>query len=218
MKQIIIFIFVTFFVSCDKSNNNQLQATAVKKILDFYKGEYLLTKNTESNCYEIELSKSELLNYDVNSIDYHAGNIAYIFHKNLQVKDCDCIKVKINLNNGNSFDFNYSFNELVEVESYIPNFEEVANLIMTKDYEKLFYQFDKSFGADRQSIEKIFSNVENKLGKLNHIYSTGFKNFKTEECGKVIEFKAVLVYDKMAVNMFLCFSKKNRKLVLLLIP
>jgi hypothetical protein len=218
MKKNILVIFFIAFLSCNKSNSNQIEPKAVKKVLDFYKGECFLIKNTESNCYEIELSKSDLLNYDVNSIDYHAGNIAYIFNKNLQVKDCDCIKVKINLNNGNSFDFNYSVKELAKVESYMSNFEEVANLIKNKDYEKLFYEFDKSFGADRQSIEKIFSNVENKLGKLNHIYCTGFKNFETEECGKVIEFKAVLVHEKMAVNIFLCFSKKNRKLVLLLIP
>jgi hypothetical protein len=218
MKRSILVIIIFSLLSCNKSNSNQIEPKAIKKVLDFYKGECLLIKNTESNCYEIELSKSELLNHDVNSIDFHAGNIAYIFHKNLQVKDCDCIKVKINLNNGDSFDFNYSVRELAEVESYMPNFEEVIDLIKQKDYENLFYQFDKSFGADRQSIEKLFSTVENKLGKLNHIYATGFKNFETKECGKVIEFKAVLVHDKMAVNMFLCFSKKNRKLVLLLLP
>jgi DNA replicative helicase MCM subunit Mcm2 (Cdc46/Mcm family) len=218
MKKSILVIFFIAFLSCNQKNSNQIEPNAVKKVLDFYKGEGKLIKNAESNCYEIELSKSELLNYDVNSIDYHAGNIAYIIHKNLKVKDYDCVKVKINLNNGDSFDFNYSVKELSEVESYIPNFEEVSNLIMNKDYEKLFYQFDKSFNPDRQSIEKIFTNVESKLGKLNNIYYTGFKNFETEECGKVIEFKAVLVHDKMPINMFLCFSKKNKKLVLLLIP
>ena len=218
MKKNILVIFFIAFLSCNKSNSNQIEPNVIKKVLDFYKGECKLIKDAESNCYEIELSKSELLNYDVNSINYHAGNIAYILHKNLKVKDYDCVKVRINLNNGDNFDFDYSVKELSEVESYIPNFEEVSNLIMNKDYEKLFNQFDRSFNPDKQSIEKIFSNVESKLGRLNNIYCTGFKNFETKECGKVIEFKAVLVHDKMAVNMFLCFSKKNKKLVLLLIP
>ncbi|WP_127845480.1 hypothetical protein [Psychroflexus aestuariivivens] len=215
-KSILVFLIAIF--SFNKSNSQQIEPNATKILLDFYKGECLLIKNVESNCYEIELSKSELLNYDVNSINYHAGNIAYILHENLKVKDYNCVKVKINLNNGDSFDFIYSDKELAEVESYIPYFEEVTGLIKNKDYKKLFYQFDKSFVIDKQSIEKMFSNVENKLGKLNHIYCTGFKNFKKKECGKVIEFKAVLVHEKMAVNMFLSFRKENKKLVLLLIP
>ena len=181
MKKSILIIFFIAFLSCNKSNSNQIEQNVVKKVLDFYKGECKLIKNAESNCYEIELSKSELLNYDVNSINYHAGNIAYILYNNLKVKEYDYVKVKINLNNGDSFDFNYSVKELSEVEIYIPNFEEVSNLIMNKDYEKLFYQFDKSFNPDRQSIEKIFTNVESKLGKLNNIYYTGFKNFEILE-------------------------------------
>ena len=178
----------------------------------------LIKKDVENNCYELELSKSELLNYDSKSIKFHAGNIAYIFYANVQVKDYDCVKVKINLDSGESYDFNYTVKELAEFESYMPNFYEVTNLIKIKDYKKLHSEFDKSMGIDKQSLEKLFSNLENKFGKLNDIYSSGFESFKTEECGEVIEFKAVLVHEKMTGNMFLSFRKKNRKLVLLLIP
>ncbi|MBC5836243.1 hypothetical protein G6N05_15245 [Flavobacterium sp. F372] len=218
MRKNILVILIITLLSCNKSNSFQIEPNAVKKVIDFYKGECILIKNAESKCYEIELSKSELLNYDVNSIDYHAGNIAYILYKNLNDKNYDNVKVKIIINNGDNFDFNYSVKELSEVESYMSNFEEITNLIKNKEYKKLFYQFDKSFDANEKSINIMFNNVENKLGKLNDIYCSGFKNFETDACGKVIEFKAVLMYEKMAINMFLCLSKKNKKLVLLLIP
>jgi hypothetical protein len=75
---------------------------------------------------------------------------------------------------GERYDLNYTVKELAEFESYIPNFYEITNLIKIKDYEKLYSEFDKSMGIDKQSFEKLFSNLENKFGKLNDIYSIGF--------------------------------------------
>ena len=218
MKRFILYTFIILFVSCEKSIDNKLQVNTVQKILDFYNGECLIKKNIEKNCYELELSKSELLNYDIESIKFHAGNIAYIFYTNAQNKDYNCVKIKINLDSGKIYDFNYTVKELTIVESYMPNFFEITNLIKTKDYEKLYSEFDESMQIDKQSFEKLFGNLENKFGKLNDIYYSGFENFKTDEFGQIIEFKAVLVHEKMAGNMFLSFRKKNRKLVLLLIP
>src|SRR5690606_28539891 len=194
MKQILLLIFVTLFVSCDKTTHNKIQTDTIQKVLDFYDGECLIKKDAENNCYEIELSKSLLLNYDSESLDFHAGNIAYIFYTNTQIKDYDCVKIKINLDSKESYVFNYTVKELVEIESYIPNFNEVTNLIKVKDYDKLSSEFDESMGIDKQPLEELFSDIENNFGKLNDIYCSGFKDFETEECGEVIEFKAVLAH------------------------
>ena len=226
MKKNIIFLLLIFTISCDKISESKIEVNAVQQVLNFYNGKCLKSKgidfknNIKKKYYELAMSNSPLLENDSKYINFHSGNIAYLFYTNLKEEklNYDNIKVKITLNNGGYQDLMYSNKELLDVESYIPKISEITKQILAKDYDKLFSQFDKSAEVNKEKVAGLFKNLVNKYGEFKQCQLQGFVNIVTDQGEKVITFKEVVVLDKINGDMFLTFNKESRKLVYISFP
>src|SRR5690606_12776462 len=118
--------------------------------------------------FELEMSKSQLLEHDSANLKSHSGNIAYLFYSNLgeEQSNYDEIKVKINLANGTSKEFKYSDKELKEVENLEAQIKNINELIKRKNYDGLVLEFDTSVNIEKKNIEGLFAMLESQHGKL----------------------------------------------------
>lgn len=222
MKKILLILVVIFTVSCDNSNKvTKKEVNAVQQVLNFYGGECLRNKGirlengNNISYFEIEISKSKLLNIDSKNIKSHSANIAYLFYSNLGSEKSNYreIKVKVILSDGSNQEFTYSdveLNKIVELESYL---KEITNKIVSKNYRGLSILFDKSINVDSLSIEKLFSSLEEDYGEIKIAQIQGFENKKTNNFGDVLLIKVALVSEQKPILMNLIIKKDNSKLI-----
>jgi hypothetical protein len=224
MKKILSIIILFNIICC---NNNSLtsitktEENAVQQVLNFYNGECLRSKGIKSEngksiyYFELEMSKSELLNIKFKNLKTHSANIAYLFYSNLGVEKDNYqeIKVKIVLNNGTSEEFSYSSLHLLEIETLQPTVNQIIDKIKKKDYDNLLTFFDNSISIEAKNAENLFSALENQYGKIDMIQFQGFEFRKTNNYGDVIVIKEAVIFGKVALSMSLIFKRKNSKLI-----
>ena len=222
MKKILSIIILLCFISCNNTTSVTVkEENAVQQVLNFYNGECLRSKGVKSengnnkSYFELEMSKSELLNAKSKNLKTHSANIAYLFYSNLdeEKKNYQEIKVKIILDNGTNQQFLYSNIELSEVEKLQSYRNEIINKITGKEYEKLLSLFDKAINIDAKNIENLFATLENQYGKINKIQSQGFEFRETNNYGNVIVMKEAVVFEKIVLSMNLIIKRENSKLI-----
>lgn len=222
MKKILSIIILLCFISCNNATSVTVkEENAVQQVLNFYNGECLRSKGVKSengnnkSYFELEMSKSELLNAKSKNLKTHSANIAYLFYSNLdeEKKNYQEIKVKIILDNGTNQQFLYSNIELSEVEKLQLYRNEIIDKIIGKEYEKLLSLFDKAINIDAKNIKNLFATLENQYGKINKIQSQGFEFRETNNYGNVIVMKEAVVFEKIVLSMNLIIKRENSKLI-----
>ncbi|RAR48998.1 hypothetical protein [Flavobacterium lacus] len=226
MKKFVFLIFLLSFFSCNKISESQVEVDAVQEVLNFYNGEckkskgVSLVNGTKSNNYQLEISKSDLLNQDSKYLKFHSGNIAYLFYSNLNEEKAnyDEIKVKINLSNGESHDYSYSDKELIEIESLLRKLIKIEKFIKEKDFESLSSEFDESLNVERKNIEDLFVTLENQYGKASSFQFQGFEFADSNNFGQLIVVKEVLMFEKVNATILLIFNRKTKNLIAIEFP
>lgn len=221
MKKILSIIILLSFISCNNTSVTVKEENAVQQVLNFYNGECLRSKGIKSengnnkSYFELEMSKSELLNAKSKNLKTHSANIAYLFYSNLdeEKKNYQEIKVKIVIDNGTNQEFSYSNIELLEIEKLEPYLNQIIDKITKKEYEKLLSSFDKTVNIDAKNIENLFATLENQYGKINKIQSQGFEFKETNNYGNVIVMKEAVVFEKTVLSMNLIIKRENSKLI-----
>ncbi|WP_310555480.1 hypothetical protein [Flavobacterium sp.] len=222
MKKILSIIILLNFISCNNTGVTAKEENAVQQVLNFYNGECLRSKGLKSengnskSYFELEMSKSELLNIKAKSLKTHSANIAYLFYSNLdgEKENYQEIKVKVILDNGTNEEFTYSNLELLEIEKLQSFINQIIEKITKKEYEKLLISFDKSIDIEAKSIENLFSTLENQYGKINkEVQFQGFEFRETKNYGNVIVIKQALIFGKTALSMNLIIKRENSKLI-----
>jgi hypothetical protein len=223
MRKILSILVLILLYSCNKVTVTETknEINSVQAVLNFYNGECLKSKGFEKGNgvdkqnYEIEISKSELLNQSPDKLKSHSGNIAYLFYSNLKNEktNYDEIKVKINLSNGESQSFKYSDIELNEIEKLQPKINEIIKFIKTEDYENLTKQFEDSIKVDKKNISELFNTLKSKYGKINRTQFQGFQFEDSNNFGKIIVIREALVFEKITASMNLIFNKESKKLI-----
>jgi hypothetical protein len=221
MKKILSIIVLLVFISCINTGVTVKEEKAVQQVLNFYNGECLRSKGLKSengnnkSYFELEMSKSELLNAKSKNLKTHSANIAYLFYSNLdeEKKNYQEIKVKIVLDNETNQEFSYSNIELSEIEKLQPTLNQIIEKITKKDYEKLLGSFDKSINIDTKKVGNLFLTLENQYGKINKVQSQGFEFRETNNYGKVIVIKSAVIFGKTALSMNLIIKRENSKLI-----
>lgn len=221
MKKILSITILLIFISCNNTGVTVKEENAVLQVLNFYNGECLRSKGIKSEngnnkfYFELEMSKSELLNAKSKNLKTHSANIAYLFYSNLdeEKKNYQEIKVKIVLYNGTTQEFSYSNVELSEIEKLQPYLNQIIAKISKKEYEKLLISFDKTVDIDAKNIENLFATIENQYGKINKIQSQGFEFRETNNYGNVIVMKEAVVFEQTVLSMNLIIKRENGKLI-----
>lgn len=221
MKKIVLIIILFNLISCNNTSITVKEENAVQQVLNFYNGECIRSKGVKSengnnkSYFELEISKSKLLNTNTKDLKTHSANIAYLFYSNLEeeTRDYQEIKVKIILDNGVNQEFVYSEVELLEIEKLQPYLSQIIEEVTKKDYEKLQTLFDKTINIETKSIENLFTTLEKQYGKINKIQQQGFAFRESSNYGNVIITKNALLFGKTALSMNLIIKEENSKLI-----
>lgn len=221
MRKILSVLVLIILFSCNKVIETENEINSVQAVLNFYNGECLKSKGFEKNngvnkkYYEIEISKSELLNQSPDELKSHSANIAYLFYSNLKSEksNYDEIKVKINLSNGESQSFKYADKELNEIENLQPKINEIIECVKTDDYKSLTKQFEDSIRIEEKTISEIFTLLQSKYGKINKAQFQGFQFEDSNNFGKIIVIHEALVFEKITASMNLIFNRETKKLI-----
>lgn len=223
MKKVALVLMLLSLISCNKNKkfaNNEKEA--VQQVLNFYNGECkkskgAILKNGETKSYfELEISKSELLNSDLKNLKSHSANIAYLFYSSLKnVEVYDDIKVKINLSEGNTEDFSYSNEELNEIKKLQPFVNRLIEQIRIKRYDELAKSFESTVSVNPEKLEELFSKVENEYGLIKKNQFQGFEFKKAKEFGNVIVIKEAFIFEKLAISMNIILKRDNLKIIAL---
>lgn len=221
MRKILSVLVLIILFSCNKVIETENEINSVQAVLNFYNGECLKSKGFEKNngvnkkYYEIEISKSELLNQSPDKLKSHSANIAYLFYSNLKSEksNYDEIKVKINLSNGESQSFKYADKELNEIENLQPKINEIIECVKTDDYKSLTKQFEDSIRIEEKTISEIFTLLQSKYGKINKAQFQGFQFEDSNNFGKIIVIHEALVFEKITASMNLIFNRETKKLI-----
>lgn len=226
MRRILSILVLILLCSCSKAAETENEINAVQEVLNFYNGECLKSKGIEKGNgvdkrnYEIEISKSELLNQSLAKLKSHSGNIAYLFYSNLknEKRNYDEIKVKINLANGESQSFKYSDKELDEIENVQPEINEIIKNIITDDHEKLSGQFEASIKIEKKNISELFTFLKSKYGKIDKAQFQGFQFENSNDFGEIIIVREALIFEKITAEMKLVFSRASKKIIAIEFP
>lgn len=107
MKQILQIVILLIIFSCNKIEASKTEVEAVNKVIQFYSGQvnrsigFKIANGKKANYFELQVSKSDLLNNEQRYLTEQAGNVAYIFYTNLKEEKSNYneIRVKIDLDN-----------------------------------------------------------------------------------------------------------------------
>lgn len=221
MRKILSVLVLIILTSCNKISETENEINSVQAVLNFYNGECLKSKGfdkgngADKQYYEIEISKSELLNQSQDKLKSHSANIAYLFYSNLKSEklNYDEIKVKINLSNGESQSFRYSDKELNEIEKLQSKINEIIEFIKTNNYEKLAKQFQDSIKVEQKTISELFTSLQSKYGKISKTQFQGFQFEDSNNFGKIVIIREALVFEKISASMNLIFNRETKKII-----
>ncbi|WP_337965874.1 hypothetical protein [uncultured Flavobacterium sp.] len=224
MKNRILIIFLICLISCNKTVNTDIEINAVQQVLNFYNGVCIKYKGFEvkneikKQYFELEISKSDLLENSIHNIESHSANIAYLFYSNLKNEklNYDEIRVKINLKESTQ-EFKYSAKELEEVEKLQSDINKINNYIISKDYNSLQQKFSTSINIKTENIKQLFTLIENKYGVVKKIQFQGFR-FAHTDYGDVIIFNEALCLEKINAEINLIIKRDNKQIISIEIP
>ena len=161
------------------------EGAGVKEILDFYGGQckYAIgasasTKDGKKKYFELEMTKSEVLEENANRIEMPASNIAYLFYRNLkeEKENYDEIHSVIIFEDGTKKTFEYSTETLELVNERMTLVNHTVDLMTNKDYDSLksilnaeLFEFDKN-----EFITNI-KKFEPQLGEIKEFRPFGFR-------------------------------------------
>ncbi len=223
MNKILTLLLLSItLISCKKNIGvTEKEVNAVQQVLNFYNGECLRHKGIESKngenktYFELEMSKSPLLESNATNLKPHAANIAYLFYTSLddEKKDYNQIRVKINLQNGTTSQFSYSDKEIEEIENLMPKIDNISQLIKNKDYETLTNLFDKTLELETSQIAELFNKLDNQFGNVKQDQFQGFEFKEMKDIGQVITINVAQVREQTALTMVLTFIRSNQNLI-----
>jgi hypothetical protein len=175
----------------------------IKEILDFYGGQckYAIgasasTKDGSKKYFELEMSKSELLEENSNRIEMPASNIAYLFYRNLKDENYDAIHTVIIFEDGTKKTFEYSTDNLELVKNRMSLVNHTVDLLTKKDYDGLKSILSKTnFIFDKDEFMSNIIKFEQKFGKINEFRPFGFGIKKTKNGINILHISGALIRE-----------------------
>lgn len=220
MKYILILFLIPFVFSCNKFDITQTEISAIDKVLDFYGGEVnrskgFKMKNSEKISYFVlDVSKSDLLNFDQKYGVYHAGNIAYIFYSNLgdEKDNYNEIHVKTNFENAKPVEYIFPVDDLNEYQEFLIKSEEINKLIENKDYANLKNKYLEHIDELEEDLKNFFEELRLEYGEIKGIQIQGFNHNTNESLGKMYYVKEAMIFDKINAGVILVFNRDSKEL------
>ena len=167
MKRLINLLILLTLISCSKPELTKTEINAVQQALNFYGGQCnrvigIKTTNTEKLKYfELEFSKSQLLDYWINNSELPASNIAFLFYSNLdgERSKYNLINVKLNFSNGSSATYSFNESDLSKFIQLSPIMDTISTYLKAEEYGLMSRMFDtnspEKFTKNYDSTDKL---------------------------------------------------------------
>jgi hypothetical protein len=193
----------------------------VKEILNFYGGECKYSIGTASTdegkkkYFEIEMSKSDMLENYAKLIEMPASNIAFMFYNNLKEEKNNYthIKVVVTLKILGHADYEYSTSQLEMVKQNVDLISKVSDFLKLKDYKGLYKLFDLTAVPNLQEtdIESYCSQLDIAYGQIVKFQLQGFSFFNSN--GKdLLHLSGVQQRDKQNTPLTIFVDPKKTQI------
>jgi hypothetical protein len=200
----IILLGFIFLIACGQRHEGEMKTgllshlvsitdnedKGVKEILNFYGGECKYSIGTTASTdegkkkyFELEMSKSDMLENYAKLIEMPSSNIAFMFYYNLkeEKRNYTQIKVVVKLKDGHGDNFEYSTSQLEIVKQKVDLIFKVSDLIKLKDYNGLYKLFDLTVAPNLKEtdIESYCSKSDIAYGQIVKFQLQGFSFFNS---------------------------------------
>lgn len=208
------------------SNNED---KGVKEILSFYGGycKYAIgysasTREGKKKYFELEISKSDIIEKYKNVVEMPASNIAYLFYRNLknEKNNYDEIHTVIIFKDKSKVTLDYSKETLAIVDNKMNVVEKLVNLLKRKNYEgiKPFLKPDTTYiHYDKDELVSNLTKVELQLGTIKEFLPYGFRFNDKKDQQAFLHISGVLLRDKQSNEFSVDIDPKstNDEIILL---
>jgi len=212
------------FTACNTIGMTDAEVQAVQKVLDFYGGyceshKGFETDNGETETYfELQMSKSELIENYSNMLALPASNVAYLFYSNLKEgrDNYTYIKVKILLSENQSYDFSYSVNDLSEVQNLVPVLQTASDKIKAQDYAGLIGLMDTSVSTSLTvgKLEAFCMPYDSAYGAVTQTQFQGYSFFESEkDQGTYAHIAGIMIREKQNTPISVFIDRKSKKVM-----
>ena len=224
MKKIVGILLIGLLTACNNVVVTKQEEKAVGVVLDFYGGicnrkKGFHSKNGSKETYfELEMSKSKIIEQFSSMLELPASNIAYLFYSNLKEEQDNYteVHVTIKLTKGETYKFIYKSKDLKEIEKFTPILEEVSSKFKSQDIVGILSDFDKEIAKDIdvELFEKTCFKVDSAFGKINKTYFHGFMFTEfTEYKDPIVQLVGIMKREKQDIPLTLYINRKTKKLV-----
>lgn len=206
------------------SNISDNENKGIKEILNFYGGNckysvvYAASTNEGKEKYfEVEMSKSDVVEKFSEELEMPASNIAYLFYHNLKQEknNYDKIRVVIILQNGKKWTFNYPKEDLAIVDRKMSVVEKVVDVIKRKNFEELKPFLNPDTAYVHYSEDTLIANLvkfDPQFGTIKEFLPYGFRRSQRErDLREVLHISGVLLRDKQNNEFSVDIDPKSTK-------
>lgn len=188
MKKQLLFLSIAFLLLRCQSSNQEAQSrrgpgdTMLEAVAAVYGGEVTSSgKEPDDGVFNIEISKSPVIEEQVDLTGMFASHIAWLSFKNLPgtAAPPQDIAVTVKLSTGESPVFEYSMRELESVKNALHVLEKTVSLLRAADYESLFklHSPDRQLKMNREDLVRDCSSLDANNGRITDFKFQGFAFF-----------------------------------------
>lgn len=183
----------------------------VKEILDFYGGycKYAIgasasTETGKKKYFELELSKSDVIEEKAKVAQMPASNIAYLFYKNLNKEErenYDEIHTVLIFADGEKMTFEYPREQLELVDQRIKVVNKVVGLIKEKNFEALRLMLNDTalVTYDKNELITNLAKVDPQFGNVTEGFRPfGFRINKVKDGTDLLHISGAIIRDKQS--------------------
>jgi len=183
----------------------------VKEVLDFYGGycKYAVgasasTETGKQKYFELELSKSDVIEEKAKVAQMPASNIAYLFYKNLnkdESENYDEIQSVLIFADGKKMTFKFPTKQLELVKQRIKVVDKVVRLIKDKNFEALkpLLNDQALVSYDKNELVTNLTKVDPQFGNVTEGFRPfGFRINKAKDGTDVLHISGAIIRDKQS--------------------
>jgi len=183
----------------------------VKEVLDFYGGycKYAVgasasTETGKQKYFELELSKSDVIEEKAKVAQMPASNIAYLFYKNLnkdESENYDEIHSVLIFADGEKMTFKFPTKQLELVKQRMKVVDKVVRLIKDKNFEALkpLLNDQALVSYDKNELVTNLTKVDPQFGNVTEGFRPfGFRINKAKDGTDVLHISGAIIRDKQS--------------------
>lgn len=208
-RTILLFGLIALITSCvgklvSATDNEE---KGVSEVVEFYGGECRFsvgvsasTSDGGSKYFELEMSKSKVIESYADVAEMPASNVAYLFYRNLEGEksNYDKIHVILKFDDGDEVTVKYPLEQLEIVKDRMSTVEKIVELIKLKQFQEIkpFLNDSSTVEYDKDVLIANMERIDPDFGEVKEFVPYGFSIRETETGNFRLHIAGVIHRDK----------------------